>query len=417
MLGLGFASGMPNPVTGSTLSAWMHEVEIDPTTVGLFSVVTLPYTFKFLWAAVMDRYQVPWLGRRRGWMALLQIILFGVIALLGSLDPVSETTLVAAVALVVCFMSASLDIATDAYRTDVLAPYERASGTAVFVAGYQVGLIAASGGALFFSDLLPWSTIYWGLAALILVGLVTTLLAPEPEAPPATPKTLRDAVVKPFAEFVRRHGVGTAALVLAVVMTYKVGDAFAGHMLTYFLLDMDYSAMEIGAIHKGLGLAASIGGALLGGGLVARFGMRLSLLAFGVLQAVANVLYAVLAVVEVNHTLLVVSITVDNLCGGLGTAAFVAFLMSQCDKRFTALQYALLSSAATLLGKILAMGSGWVAEQYGWPFFFVLSILFAVPALVIILVRPDLCGNEGSLSYLLFHGLKKEKSADHKEES
>lgn len=385
MIPLGFASGLPNPLTGSTLTAWMKSVDVSLTTIGVFALVSLPYNFKFLWAPLVDRFALPWLGRRRGWMLLTQLSILVAVGVLGTLEPRAAPVALATMAFVVTFLSASQDIVSDAYRTDTLWPAERGSGTALFVAAYRVALIASGAGALILSDHVSWKAVYWVMASLMLVGVAGTLLAPTPTQQPRPPRTLREAVFEPLREFLRRDGV---IGVLVVVALYKVGDAIASHMLTPFLMDVGFSRTEIGAIQKGLGLGATIVGALLGGGFIARWGLRRSLIVFGILQAVANVLYATVAVVGKSHALLVTAIAVDNLCGGLGTAAFVAFLMSLCDARFTAFQYALLSSLGSVAGRLLGAVGGYIAERWGWVAFFMITIAAAVPAIALLFRIP-----------------------------
>lgn len=385
MLLLGFGSGLPNPLTGATLTAWMRSVDVDLATIGAFALVSLPYNLKFLWAPLMDRYRLPFLDRRRGWMLLLQGALLLSSGLLGSVDPRGRPSTLAALALLVAFLSASNDIVTDAYRTDVLAPQERGSGTAVFVMGYRMALIASTAGALILSDHLSWRLVYWGMAALMLIGMAGTLLAPAPRDVVPAPASLRDAVVAPLAEILGRERV---AGIIVVVLLYKVGDAVASHLLTPFLLDVGFGRSEIGAVQKGLGLAATIVGALVGGGLLARLGLRRSLIAFGLLQAGANTLYIVLARAGANYVLFVWAVGVDSLCGGLGTAAFVALMMSLCDPRYTAFQYALVSSASSLGGRVLSVAGGWLAERFGWPTFFAVTIAAAAPALALLLRVP-----------------------------
>ena len=386
MLGFGFASGLPNPLTGSTLTAWLGSLEVDLTTIGLFAAVHLPYNFKFVWAPLLDRFRLPFLGRRRGWMLLTQLVLVVGVGALGSLDPRSAPFAVALLAFGAAFASASQDIVIDAYRTELLPAAERASGTALFVAAYRVALIAAGAGALILSDRVSWTVVYWLLAALMGVGVVTTLLAPAPPAARPGPRSLREAVVEPFREFLKRP---QAPALLAILMLYKAGDVVAGHLLIPFLQELGFSNTEVGAVLKGLGLGATVLGSLLGGGLVAKWGLKRSLLVFGVLQAVANVAYAVLATVGESHALMTVAIALDNLMNGMGTAAFVALLMTLCDVRYTATQYALFSSLMTVPGRLFGMGSGWLAAQAGWPAFFLLTIVAAAPALALLL-RVDL---------------------------
>lgn len=382
---LGFSSGLPLVLTGSTLTAWMRTEGIDLTTIGLLSWVSLIYSLKFLWAPLMDRYQLPWLSRRRGWMLVTQLGLLAAIVALGYLGPSFSLSSTFAVALMVAFLAASQDVVVDAYRTDLLPAKERASGVAIFVMFYRVALIAAGAGALILSDHMSWQVVYTLIASLMLVGVVATVLAPVPERKIAAPPSIREAVVLPFVDFFTKE---RALVLLVVVMTYKIGDMVASQMLTPFLIDLAFTCSEIGAIQKGLGLGATIVGALVGGGLVAKFGIIRSLFIFGLLQAVANVLYAVLAVLGRDHTMLVVAIGVDNLFNGLGQAAFVAFLMSLCNAKFSATQYALLSSAMSVVGKLLGGGSGVIAEHAGWPAFFIVTLIAAMPALVLIWFVP-----------------------------
>lgn len=382
MIPLGFASGLPAPLIGGTLTAWMATEGVDLKTIGTFTLVSLPFSFKFVWAPLLDRFRVPFLGRRRGWMILSQLALIVAIAGLGIIDPTSAPAMLALGAVIVAALSASQDIVSDAYRTDALRSEERASGTAVFVAAYRGALIVSSAGALILSDILPWRTVYLLMAALMAVGIIGTLIAPAPEDPAEPPPTFAAAVVEPFREFFTRE---RALMLLGVVLFYKVGDVVAAHLRTPFLMEVGFSRTEIGAIVKGLGLGATIIGALVGGGFVATLGLWRSLLLFGVLQSVANLLYAAIGVVGKSYALLVVAIGVDNLFGGFATAAFVALLMTLCDKRYTATQYALLTSAASIVGKLLGASSGIVAERSGWPAFFTFTVLMAVPALVILL--------------------------------
>lgn len=386
MVGLGFASGLPNPLTGSTLSAWLATLHVDVATIGLFSLVHLPYNFKFLWAPLLDRFALP-LGRRRGWMLLTQVIILVGVGVMATLDPVHAPWMVAGMAFAISFVSATQDVAVDAYRTDLLPAEQRASGTAIFVAAYRGALIVAGAVALVLSEWLSWEVVYLFLAALMAVGILTTLIAPTPDTGIAPPRTLRAAVVEPFQEYLRRDD---AILFLVIIMLYKVGDVVAGALRMPFLIDeLDFSRAEVGVVLKGLGLAATILGALVGGGLVARFGLKRALIGFGVAQASANILYAWLAIVGKDHVLMTVSICVDELMGGMGTAAFVALLMTLCNKRYTAMQYALFSSLMTVPGRLLGGASGFIANALGWPGFFLLTMALAIPAILLI-ARVDI---------------------------
>jgi len=382
LIALGFASGLPLALTRTTLSAWMTNAGVDLKTIGLFSLVTLPYSFKFVWAPLLDRFSLPLLGRRRGWMVLAQLGLLVGIGVMSRIDPQHAPLAIAAMALLVAFFSASQDVAADAYRTDVLPPAERASGTSTWIMGYRIAMLVSGAGALVLSDHMPWPRVYLLMALLMGIGMVATWLAPEPEVVRA-PRTISDAVVKPFVDFFRRKG---AALALLFVMLYRMGDTIAGGMVMPFLIKLGFSNSEIGYWNKGVGFAATIVGVVLGGGLVAKFGVRACLFSFGVLAALANTGYLALAVHGKSVPLLALAIGIDNAFGGMVDAAFAAFLMSLCNKSFSATQFALLSSASTLIGRLISAGSGWLATALGWPLFFALTIGAVLPSLVLLLV-------------------------------
>lgn len=384
-LPLGFSSGLPNPLVTGTLTAWMATEGVDLTTIGLFGLASLPYNFKFLWAPLLDRFSPPLLSRRRSWMVVFQVLLcLGVFAL-GSIDPTEAGATLAGMVVLVTFLSASQDIVADAYRTDVLLEHERASGAALFVAGYRFALLASGGLALILSDHMSWREVYWLMAGAMSIGVVATMLAPAPEVESKPPRGVWESIVRPLSEFFRRDG---AWVMFGIVVTYKVGDAVAGHLLTPFLMEVGFSRTDIGGVQKVFGLIATIVGSLAGGGFVSRYGLRRCLIAFGVLQAIANGLYALLAVVGQSYPLLVLSIGVDNFFNGLGTAAFVALLMTLCHRKHTATQYALLSSAMSIVGRLLGASGGAIVEGVGWPIFFGITILAAAPAIVLLALRP-----------------------------
>jgi PAT family beta-lactamase induction signal transducer AmpG len=379
---MGFSSGLPLLLTGSVLQAWMRDQGVDLATIGLFALVGLPYTLKFLWAPLLDRFSLPWLGRRRGWLLSSQLLLATAIFALGMTQPATAPLAVAGAALVLTFFSATQDIVIDAYRREALADDEQGLGASLYVNGYRVGMLLASGGGLILSDLMPFSQVYALLSVFMLVGVVTTLFAPEPGLPPGTPRTLAEAVVKPFVEFFQRHD---AWLILAFILLYKVGDTMASHMTTPFYLDLGFSKTEIGAVVKLFGFWATILGSLVGGILILRFGIYRSLWMFGVLQAVSTAGFAVLAGVGPLLGALAAVIAFENLSGGMGTAAFIAFMASQTDKRFTATQYALLSSLMGVPRVLIASPTGWLAEQMGWYAFFLACALVAVPGMLLLL--------------------------------
>ena len=378
MLPLGFASGLPLALTAGTLQAWLTVVGLDLKTIGIFTLVGLPYTLKFLWAPLMDRLVPPWLGRRRGWMLVMQAcVALGLVAMAVT-GPGQRPEILGVLALVVAFLSASLDIVFDAYRTDVLLRPERGFGAAVWVNGYRGALLCASAGALLLADHIGWQNTYLLLAALMATGIVTILVSPEPSEPSATPASLAEAVGGPLKEFFARPGV---VGLLALIVLYKVGDAVAASLQTAFLIGgMGFSVSDVGYA-KGLGLGATLIGALVGGVAMAKMGMVRSLLLFGLLQAVSNLGFMWLAWMGKSYALLTASILVENVTGGMGTAAFVALIMSLCDHRYTATQFALLSSLEALGRVFSGRPSAELVEIVGWAQFFFWSFLIALPGI------------------------------------
>jgi MFS transporter, PAT family, beta-lactamase induction signal transducer AmpG len=382
VLFLGFASGLPLALTGGTLQAWLAVASVDMHTIGLFAAVGLPYTLKFLWAPFMDRYAPPILGRRRGWMLLTQIALILGIALMGAQSPERAPFALAAIALLVAFFSASQDVVFDAYRTDVLHKKERGAGAAVSVLGYRLGMIVSGAVALILADQIGWEMTYWIMAGLMLIGLGATLFAPQPEQAAAPPKSLDEAIWGPLRDIFSRD---RAIQILLLIVLYKLGDAFAGTLTTAFLLrGVGFTLTEVGAINKGLGLAATILGALFGGALMFRLGLYRALLYFGILQAFSNLVFMVLALTGKSYAIMVLAVGIENLCGGMGTAAFVVLLMALCNRRFSATQYALLSALASIGRVFVGLPSGYVVEGVGWANFFLLTFLTALPGLIIL---------------------------------
>ncbi len=378
MLPLGFASGLPLALTSGTLQAWLTVEGVDLKTIGIFTMVGLPYTLKFLWAPVMDRVVPPWLGRRRGWMVLTQLCVAASLVLMAMTDPKIHPGWLAAYAVLVAFLAASLDIVFDAYRTDTLQPHERGLGAAVWVNGYRIALLASGAGALALADFVGWQMTYLAMAAVMLAGVSIVLFSPDPTVVADAPKSLKEAVGAPLAEFFSRP---TALGFLAVIVLYKLGDAFASALQTAFLIGgLGFSATEVGAV-KGLGIFATLLGAFVGGLLMTRTGLVRSLLLFGVLQAVSNLGFVVLALAGKNSAVLTAAVVIENVTGGMGTAAFVALVMSLCDPRYTATQFALLSSLEAL-GRVFAgRPSADIVALVGWTQFFVLTVVVALPGL------------------------------------
>ncbi len=378
MFPLGFLSGLPLALTAGTLQAWLTVEGVDLKTIGIFTLVGLPYTLKFLWAPVIDRLVPPWLGRRRGWMVLTQLCVALGVVLMAVTSPRHHPELLAAFALLVAFFAASLDIVFDAYRTETLEVQERGFGAAVWVNGYRVALLVAGAGALVIADFVGWQTTYLLLAGLMVLGTAIIVLSPEPGLVAEAPKTMGEAIGAPLAEFFTRpHAVGF----LAVIVSYKLGDAFASSLQTAFLIGgVGFTTAEVGYV-KGIGILATLLGALFGGLLMARTGLVQSLLWFGLLQALSNLGFVVLAWAGKSAALLAVVVMIENITGGMGTAAFVALVMSLCDPRYTATQFALLSSLEAL-GRVFAgRPSADVVAAVGWGQFFFLTFVVALPGL------------------------------------
>lgn len=378
---MGFACGVPLLLTGSVLQAWMTEEGVDLSVIGLFALVGLPYTLKFLWAPILDRFTLPFLGRRRGWMLTAQLALIASLIWLGYSNPANSPWLLASVAFLVTFFSASQDIVVDAFRREDLADEELGLGSSLYVNGYRVGMLLAGGGGLILADFISFREVYLLMALSLLVGVVTTMLVREPEVAEGTPKTLRDAVIKPFAEY---FGRPEALLILFFILLYKVGDTMAAAMTTPFYLEMGYSKSEIGTVVKLFGFWATIIGGLLGGIIMLRLGINRSLWIFGVLQALSTAAFAVLVLVGHELAWLAAVIAFENLSGGMGTAAYVAFMASLTNKQFTATQYALLSSLMGIPRVLAAAPTGFMVESMGWGSFFICCAMVAIPGLLLL---------------------------------
>ena len=379
---MGFACGLPLLLTISVLQAWMHKAGVDLSVIGLMALVGLPYTLKFVWAPIMDRYTPPFLGRRRGWLLLAQIALMFAIFGLGATNPAKNPWIVALAAFMVTFFSASQDIVVDAYRREDLADHELGLGSSLYVNGYRVGMLLASGGGLIMADHIPFSWVYWIMAACLLPGVITTLLTPEPTTPLGTPQTLQEAVIEPLAEYFQRQG---ALWILAFILLYKIGDTMAAAITTPFYLDLGFTKTQIGAVVKLFGFWATIVGSLIGGLLMLRLGINRSLWVFGILQALSTAMFAVLANVGPIVSALAMVIAFENLSAGMGTAAYVAFMASITNKKFTATQYALLSSLMGVPRVIASAPTGIVAKHAGWEGFFILCTLVAIPGMLLLI--------------------------------
>ncbi len=395
---MGFASGLPLLLTLSTLSLWLAEAGIDKTTIGLFALVGLPYSVKFLWSPIIDRMPLPpfttLLGRRRGWCIAIQAVLIVAILWMAMTDPRIDAGQTALAALAIAFLSASQDIVIDAYRIEILAEREQGAGAAATQAGYRLGLLASGAGALFIADALGWFASFAAMAALMGLGMLVVLIAPEPavdagltEPRPHHPFArvlgqLKRAVLDHLAAFFTRSGW---APVLAFILLYKFGDAFAGVMANPFYVEMGFSKTEIASVSKVFGLIATLTGVVVGGALVARIGVLRALLWCGMLQMLSNLMFAVQAMAGHDILVLFATIGLENFSGGMGSAAFVAYLSVLCNLAYTATQYALLSSFMAFGRTVLSSSSGWLADHVDWVLFFLVSTVLALPGLLLLI--------------------------------
>jgi len=379
---MGFACGLPLLLTISLLQAWMKEEGVDLTVIGLMALVGLPYTLKFLWAPFIDRFTLPFFGRRRGWLLVAQVALMFSIVGLGLTAPGNNPWMVAFAAFLVTFFSASQDIVVDAYRREDLSDEELGLGSSLYVNGYRVGMLLASGGGLIMADHMSFFMVYVIMAACMLPGVITTILAPEPHASAGTPKSLKEAAIGPLVEYFSRNG---AVWILAFILLYKIGDQMASAMTTPFYLDIGFTKTEIGAVVKIFGFSATIAGSLIGGILMLRLGINRSLWIFGFLQAISTAGFAILAKIGYSIVALSGVIAFENLSGGMGTAAYVAFMASITNKKFTATQYALLTSLMGVPRVMASAPTGFLAKNIGWESFFIFCTLIAIPGMLLLL--------------------------------
>jgi len=379
---MGFSCGLPLLLTISVLQAWMKEEGVDLAVIGMMALVGLPYTIKFLWAPLLDRYTLPFLGRRRGWMLVAQVALALAIAGLGNTNPANSPWMVAFAAFWVTFFSASQDIVVDAYRREDLTDQELGLGSSLYINGYRLGMLLASGGGLIMADHMPFSMVYMIMALGMLPGILTTFFAPEPDTPAGIPRSLKDAVFNPLVEYFSRRG---ALWILAFILLYKIGDTMASAMTTPFYLDIGFTKTQIGAVVKLFGFWATIAGSLIGGICMLRLGIPRSLWIFGILQALSTAGFALLAQIGPSLSWLAGVIAFENLSSGMGTAAYAAFMASITDKRFTATQYALLTSLMGVPRVLAAAPTGLLAKTFGWQGFFICCTVIALPGMLLLL--------------------------------
>jgi PAT family beta-lactamase induction signal transducer AmpG len=396
ILFLGFSSGLPLALTFGTLTFWLAEAGIDKAEIGYLALVGSAYAWKFVWSPAIDNLPLPllgrWLGRRRGWLLLCQIALLLSITAMGLSDPTAGLWRTALLAVLVAFCSASQDIVIDAYRIELLDEKQQGAGAAVYVIGYRIAMLVSGAGALLIADQAGWAAAYATMAALMLVGVATVLLSPEPRASAllepgerrAPGVWVREAVIEPFAEFLRRNGLATALVILLFIMLYKLGDALLGVMANPFYVDLGFSKTEVASVVKTFGLVATLAGGLLGGTLISARGILPALWICGLLQMLSNLMFAAQAHVGHSVPFLFLTIGLENLAGGMATAAFVAYLSSLCNLHYTATQYALLTSFMAQTRTLLASGAGVLAESMDWVSFFLFTTAAAAPGLLLL---------------------------------
>jgi len=380
----GFASGMPLYVLLQLVPAWLRDEGVSLAEIGLFALVGIPYTWKFMWAPLMDRWVPPFLGRRRGWMIVCQIALLFSIGLMGAYQPAQSTWLIAWFAVAVAFFSASQDVVLDAYRREILPDEELGLGNSVHVQAYRISSLVPGSLALILADILPWSTVFWVTGAFMAVGIVLTLVIDEPDTEVPPVMGLRAAVVAPFAEYLQRKGWRGLLLVLGFMFLYKIGDNMATALATPFYLDMGFTKTQIGLVAKHAALWPAIIGGLLGGVVMIRLGINRSLWLFGVVQLVSILGFAVLASAGDVIWLLAAVISFEYLGVGMGTAAFTAFIARETSKVFAATQFALFTALASLPRTFANASTGIIVEQTGWVNFFLLCAVLAIPGMILL---------------------------------
>ena len=386
---MGFVSGVPLLLTITLLQAWLTDEGISKSTIGLFALVGLPYSLKFLWAPFFDRYVISKLGRRRGWLIISQVLLILSIIGLGLTNPALNPFNVAVLALLVTFFSASQDIVIDAFRRESLHDNEQTLGASAYVLGYRVGALAAGAGGLILADMMSYQYVYSIMAVIMIIGVITTLLAEEPEAV-GEPSSFINAVKNPFIEFFQRFkdknntNLMVPILILMFILLYKVGDTMAHSLSTNFYLDIGFTKTEIGTVVKMFGLVATLIGAFLGGIISLKIGLFRSLIMFGLFQAIATLGFAALAIIGNNILALMAVISLENLAAGMGYTAYLAFIANMTNKEFTATQFALMTAIMSLPRTIFSGSSGFLVELFDWELYFVFCSLIAIPALIIL---------------------------------
>jgi len=379
----GFTSGLPLFILISLLPAWLRSSGLDLKAIGLFALIQFPFTWKFLWAPLFDRFSFA-MGRRRGWLIIFQLLLLLTIALAGFINPVSQLTSVAIISIVIAFFSASQDVVIDAYRRELLLDHELGLGNAVHVNAYKIASLIPGSLSLVLADFFAWNFVFIVTALFMLPGIIMTLLVSEPKLKIASPKTLKEAVIEPLKEFKNRKGLNSALMILLFIFLYKIGDSMATALATPFYLDLGFSMTEIGLIAKNAGLWPGIIGGLLGGIWMIKLGINKALWVFGFMQMFATLSFAWLASVGDNNIVLAITVGLEFFAAGLGTSAFVAYIAKTTNPSYTATQFALFTSLASLPRTLTNASTGYLVEFFGWQTFFIFCFIIAIPGMLLL---------------------------------
>ena len=379
----GFTSGLPLFILISLLPAWLSSSGMDLKTIGLFALIQFPFTWKFIWAPLFDRFSFG-MGRRRGWLIIFQLLLLTTICSFGFIEPRNQLTVVAIISTVIAFFSASQDIVIDAYRRELLSDYELGSGNAIHVNAYKISSLIPGSLALILADSFDWEFVFIITGLFMLPGIVMTLLIKEPILKYGTPKTLKEAVIEPFKEFKNRKGIKGAFLILLFIFLYKIGDSMATALATPFYLDLGFSMTEIGVIAKNAGLWPGIIGGLAGGIWMIKLGINRALWVFGFMQMFATLSFAWLALSGDNNLILAITVGLEFFAAGLGTTAFIAYIAKTTHPKYTATQFALFTSLASVPRTFTNASTGYLVEFFGWYHFFIFCFLIAIPGMVLL---------------------------------
>lgn len=380
----GFSSGLPLFILISLIPAWLRIENIDLKVIGLFSLIQLPFTWKFLWAPIFDRYKIL-LGRRRGWLIVFQILLLLSIASLGFFNAAIDLKTIALISFLIAIFSASHDVVIDAYRREILDDSELGIGNAIHVNAYKISSLIPGSLSLILADMISWQNVFLITSLFMFVGIGMTLAVKEPYTQYIQPKNLKDSVIQPFITFFKKNGKENALYILLFIFLYKLGDSMATALVTPFYIDLNFSMTEIGIIAKNTGLWASVIGGFLGGIWMIKIGINKALWIFGFLQLITIVPFIVLSMVGHNLILLGITVGLESFAMGLGTTALIAFISKQTDPRYTATQFALFTSLASIPRSITNASTGYIVESLGWTNFFYLCFMLAIPGMLLLL--------------------------------